>query len=343
MEVKVTIQDNNTGILYDVSNSLDNFDITFKRRGTATRMSGLFHNTQNINIGKGSKVYVYVDGELFFAGYYFEDNFDRWKDTNFVCYDQLRYLKSNDSFIFKGQTATQVIDYICKYLGLKTGLMENTGYSIPYMIETNRSFLDIIYKALDLTLVTTGNLYIFRDDAGLLTLTQANKIYAHKQLKYGENILDYNYTGTIDQDTYNYVKYVFDEEGEAIGNVKTAREKDIIAKDDNTIKKWGMLQAYEKVNEDFNSAQIQEMAKNTLLYYNRELRTIEFDAIGDKSVKAGTNLYIDMGEEIIAGQQMKGYQLVDEVKHKFENQKHTMHVKTRELTTLSGWTNSWRQ
>lgn len=118
----------------------------------------------------GGMVAARRDGETFFQGYVFKVSSGEGEELNLTVYDQLRYLKYKESYVFEGQRADQILAQIAADFKLKTGDLPNTGYVIPRLVEDGTSLLDIILKALDLTLVHGGQMFYLWDDCGALRL-----------------------------------------------------------------------------------------------------------------------------------------------------------------------------
>lgn len=97
---------------------------------------------------------------------------------------------------------------------LSVGTLENTGYVIASRVEDNTSLFDIVENALDLTLQNKKEMFVLYDDFGKLTLKNiANMkvgsagLYLMVDEETGEN---YEYSSSIDTDTYNKVKLIYD-------------------------------------------------------------------------------------------------------------------------------------
>lgn len=257
-----------------------------------------------------------------FHGYVFTKEKDRWGKFHVVCYDQLRYLKAHSSYVFQGATATEVIQQIAREFQLKTGKLADTEYRISAtLIQQNKSLLDIIYYGLQQTQVNTGKLYIFYDDCGALTLTEAKDMYADIILGNQSLVTDYKYKTDIDADTYNKIKLVQP-------NRKTGKGEVYIAQDSKNMDAWGVLQKYEVVEHNLNPDQIQEQAKVRLAYYNRVLRTLKLEnCLGVLGLRAGHMVLIDMPD--LGDISLSKRLLLDSVEHHFESDKHTMNVGMR--------------
>ena len=74
-------------------------------------------------------------------------------------------------------------------------------------------------------------------------------------------------------------------------NSETGKADVYLHEDTETIKKWGLLQYYDEVDENMNEAQIDQLCQTYLAYYNRVLQTVSFEAVGVKENPAPVRLY----------------------------------------------------
>jgi hypothetical protein len=99
------------------------------------------------------------------------------------------------------------------------------------------------------------------------------------------------------------------------------------ASDPQKIKSWGLLRHFEKVDTPSNG---QAKADALLKLYSRKTRELKVSgAFGDVTVRGGTLIPVklDLGDI-----QANNFMLVEKVKHKFENDHHTM-----DLTLEGAW------
>lgn len=94
--------------------------------------------------------------------------------ASITAYDQLWNLQQNQRrFLYKDSTATEVYKRIIEDNELRTVVdshIMDTEYKIPYRIENNTTYLDMIKNALQLTYENTGNKFFVWDDFGNLCL-----------------------------------------------------------------------------------------------------------------------------------------------------------------------------
>ncbi|MEC0233603.1 hypothetical protein P4H71_04435 [Paenibacillus kribbensis] len=277
---------------------------------------GIYQN-KKFKVQNGDIVRITKGKYKIFYGYVFSVEQSEKSDMKITAYDQIRYLNANDTYVFKNLTAGAVIKRIAEDFKLKTGMIADTGYKIPAMVEDNQKLLDIIYKAIDQTLMSTGTIYVFYDDFGALALKRAADMLVSVSVGDGSLMTGYALKKSIDSETYNYVKLVQD-------NKESGKRDAYVYQDGNNIKKWGKLQLYDKVDEKMNAAQIKQKAQNLLTLHNRESKSLSIDAMGDLSIRAGC--YVPV---FVADLKVSQVYLVDSCTHKFSGLEHTMSLELK--------------
>ncbi len=222
---------------------------------------------------------------------------------------------------------SQIIQQIAADFGLTVGALADTGYVFPCLIKEDESCLDIIFDALSQTIIQTGKIFLFYDNAGSLTLIEAKDLFTPTLIGDGSLATDYTYKRDIDSDTYNRIKL-------AKKNEQTGRTDVYIHEDTETIKKWGLLQYYSVINENLNEAQIDEMCAKYLTFYNRVLQTITIEAMGVPEIRAGSIVPVKIGA--VGDLAVSRLLLAEKVTHRFEGGGHTMSIEVKSFEQLGG-------
>ena len=102
-----------------------------------------------------------------------------------------------------------------------------------------------------------------------------------------------------------------------------------VAEDSATIVQWGLLQLYQQVDGDLNTAQMTAQAQTTLAFYNRRLRTLKVQSLGVVGLRAGQ--MIRMKVDGLGDINLDQYVLLEKVTHTWENDVHTMEFETLEI------------
>lgn len=296
----------------------DGVKLTLKRRSSPAKLEFSVLKDSVLDFEEGSPVGLIVDGVKMFSGFVFTIKRTRDSIIDVTAYDQLRYLKNKDYYKYKGKTATQVVQMIASDFNLKTGTLEDTGYTIPSRTEDNSSLFDIIENALDITLTNSKKMFVLYDDYGSLTLKNIENMKLDSCLIYDESAQNFEYTSSIDEETYNQVKITEEDDD---GNRKI-----YLTKDSSNIQKWGVLQYYDTLSDGENG---QTKADALLQLYNQVTKKLTVkNAFGDPNVRAGCLIptLLDLGDV-----QLKNYMMVDSVTHTFKLDVHTM-----DLTLMGG-------
>ena len=283
------------------------------RKSTPSKLTFKVYRDDELDITEGNVVQFMVDGKQVFYGYVFtiDDNSDR--EMSITAYDQLRYLKNKDSIIYSAKTCTQLLGILGKKYDLEIGKCEDTEYPTARN-EDNATLFDIILNNLDETLMATGTLYVVWDDFGKLRITSIESLVIDDLLLDEETGKSYNYSTSIDKDTYNQVKLTYD-------NKKTGVREVYMAKDSSTQDDWGVLQYYEKVN---SLTGVKEKATKLLNYYNTKSRSMELkDYVGDIRCRAGRSPIVKMK---LRDKTLCNYMLIEKATHTFKDNEHTMNL-----------------
>lgn len=321
MSYKLLIFNSESNTMYDYAPVTQKVEYTTNRNGSAGKLTFSYAQQKPINLTEGAKVQFYVDGQEIFLGFVFVIEQDRWGVVSVTAYDQLRYLKSNASYSFVGKGLGEIIQQIATDMQLQVGTLEDTGYVIPTLTKENTECLDIIDYGLQVTQYNTGKTFVFYDDFGKLSLRESKNMMSDILIGNGSIITDYSYKSDIDSDTYNQVKLVRP-------NKETGQGDTYIFNDNTTIKKWGLLQKYAKVDENLNQAQISQQGNIMMAYYNRVLKTISVDGVGGvPGLKAGAMAMFKIKDvpELSTGL----FLLLDKVKHTFSDGEHAMSVEAK--------------
>lgn len=299
----------------------DGITLEWERTGSAGKLTFTVIKKVDgdpMDFQEGDAVCFYYDKKPIFMGYVFTKKRDREHHIEVTCYDQIRYLKNKYTYVFENKTATQIIQALTKDFNLKTGEMDNTAYVIPAIAEENKSALDIILTVLEETLLNTGNMFTMYDDFGQLKLKDSANMVSNV-LIFEESAENFDYTSSIDSETYNSIVLYYKGENDKI-QVFTASSP-------SSIKQWGTLRYFEEVK---NPTIAQNKANWLLKLYNRKTRELKITgAFGSPDVRGGTLIPVrlNLGDIVT-----NNYMLVQKVTHNFEEDHYTM-----DLTLEGAW------
>ncbi|MDH6430481.1 MULTISPECIES: hypothetical protein [unclassified Paenibacillus] len=307
---------NKEGNLWDISGIVSDISWKTARSGKPSTLeltlvdSGIYQ-LPKFGISNGDIIQFSKDNVDVFYGFVFSIDTGSDQEIKLTAYDQIRYLLGNGSYVLQDVTASDVIKKITTDYGLKTGVLEETEYRIPSLIEDDKKLLDIIMGAIGSELQYKGRLMAFYDDFGKLTLRKPDSMLLNLVLGAGHYLYDYSLKKSIDDDTYNTIFLYKDNEASGKRDFYPVSDKD-------NVKRWGILHLYQKADDKANAAQIQEKANNLLKMHNREKLSLSVKAIGDMRVRAGNFIYVLLDE--FETQLF----LVDQCSHKISGGEHTM-------------------
>lgn len=326
MKIQLLIN-NSKGIFNITPFIVDKITLTTQRKNSASTLDFKFardlvmQNNLSIAIDEGNAVELTVNENKIYKGFVFQKTRNKDQIISIKCYDQLRYLQNKQSYTFVDKKANDIIKSIASDFGLITGHIQDTGYILPPLNIDNQRLLDTIMKALDLTSYNQNELYIFYDDVGKLTLRKVKDMYTTYLFTSETNITNFNYTATIDDNVYNQVKLYKD-------NEKTGKREIYLAKDNENIGKWGVLQYYEKLDENLNEAQAKKLAKDILKLKNKvsEILSIDVQNIDNslklEKLRAGNYVYVFI--KALASGDFSKTCLIEKCTHTFSDNEHNI-------------------
>ena len=308
MSQQLLIQNRNT--VYEPV-AQDEITWTTERKGAAGKLEFKIIKDNIINFEEGNPVAFKVDNTNLFYGFVFKKKRDKTQIITTTAYDQLRYLKNKDTKTYTNKRADELVKMIANEYQLNVGILENTGYVIAKKAESNQELFDMILNALDETIRNRKEMYVLYDDFGKLCLKNLERMKVGLVIdeETGEN---FDYESSIDSDTYDQIKLIYD-------NSETGKREVYIAKDSSNIEKWGVLQYFDTIDEKTNGA---VKAKALLDLYNQKTRSLEIkNALGDVRVRGGSLVIVqlDLGDV-----KLQNFMLVEKAKHKFKNGEHFM-------------------
>lgn len=287
-----------------------------ERKGKAGSLTFKVVKDSTINFTEGDAVRLKADGKNIFYGFVFQKKRDKEGIITVTAYDQLRYLKNKDTYVYSNKTASEVVQMLAKDFNLQCGTLEDTKFKIESRVEDNQTLFDIIQNALDLTLQNKKEMYVLYDDFGKLTLKNIGnmKVGILIDEDTGEN---FDYSSSIDGETYNKIKLVYE-------NEESGKREIYIAQDSSHINQWGVLQYFETIDEKTNG---KAKADALLSLYNQKTRKLTIKgAFGDVRVKAGTLVAVSLNlGDIVAN----SFLLVEQAKHSFSESFYTMDLTLR--------------
>jgi hypothetical protein len=154
------------------------------------------------------------------------------------------------------------------------------------------------------------------DDFGKIALKSLENMQLNTLIdeETGQN---YDYKSSIDEQTYNKIKLVYDNEDSG--------QRDVyIAQDSEHMNDWGVLQYYDTLQEGENG---QAKVDALLELYNSKTRKLTIrNAFGDIRVRAGSMVVVILD---LVDVKLKNLMLVESCTHTFNLDEHWMELKLR--------------
>ncbi len=289
----------------------DDLKVVWERKGTPGKITFKAKYEKGFKVEEGNAVAVYINDKKFFYGFVFTRNMDKNNIVSYTAYDQLRYFKNKDTFIYKQKTASEVIKLIGSRFSLNCGRLVDTKYKMS-AVEDNAELFTIIQNALDETLMTKGTLFVLYDECGKIRLSNVSDMKVNSCLIDDETAENYTYKTSIDGETYNQIKLVYENKDKGTYDL-------YVAKSSNSINKWGVLQYLEKIDDpDVGKLKSQAYLK----LYNKKTKNLTISGIiGNTSVRAGSLIPVVL---TLIDIKIATYMLVEKVTHTFKNNQYTM-------------------
>lgn len=286
--------------------------LELSRKGMPGKLTFRALQDETVWFEEGDPVKFTVDGRDVFYGFIFSKAFSGSTHDllEITAYDQLRYFKNKDTYAFTGKRADEILRMIAGDFGLCTGQIDNTGYSIPSLVEEDSTLFDIVQSALDETVAATGRMYVLYDDVGALCLRDIEKMKLPILLD-ADSVGNLSYSGSIDN-SYNQIKLTHRDGTSGARSV-------YIARDSGSISRWGLLQYTDTVE---NAANGGAKADALLSLYNRKTRRLSLsDVQGDLRIRGGSSVICAFPMGDLA---LQNYLVVEKVVHTIKNNEHTM-------------------
>lgn len=315
MKIDLTIQNGST-IYYPIIE--EGITLDLDRKGAPGKLKFSCVKDDTLSFQEGNAVKLTVNGTDMFYGFVFTKSRSGKSPylIEVTAYDQLRYFKNKDTYVYANKKANEVIKMIAEDFGLSVGTLEDTGHIIASRTEDNATLFDIAQNALDETLQAKTQLYVLYDNVGKLTLQNIENMKLNLLID-ADTIGDYSYSSTIDSQTYNQIKITFE-------NKEAGKREIFIAKDSANINSWGLLQYTDTVELSTSGS---AKAEALLKLYNTKTRSLSIsDALGDVRVRAGSSVIVKLG---LGDINVQSYLLVERVTHKFKQNQHLMDLKLR--------------
>ncbi len=276
--------------MYDISEIVSNPKWT---TGTSSQ-PGKFEFSVNVDevvfIRSGDIIEAKSEGKTFFKGKVFIRRKSKSMMWQIVAYDNLRYLKNEDTLVFGASSAANRFKTICETQGLKYKILDQVPYNCPAAVMDNKTYFSMLEDSLEDTRINYGGMrYGLRDNAGTLEFFSFNRMITKLVIGDKSLLTDYDYEVSIDESA-NSIKVIREDSEKKTREVYTASHS-------GNMEKWGRLQIVETVNDaDLNSSQLQQQANSLLRENNKEFKSLGIESVGTLEIQAGKRFILRLSD-----------------------------------------------
>lgn len=323
MKYELVVKNPVLGVTYDISNIFEEIRNETRISDYPGKLEFSFHDNPDVQITNGNTVYLSIDNTKIFYGFVFNVEVNEDNLVKVTAYDCMRYFKNTDFLIIQEGstdegtplgTIYEVVQTCCRRNGLIADkIIDDSDSDVaktrltPYIFNGN-TYFEIIEHCVNEMLVRKGTWYFVRavrnqldhveirnirhlnDDEPVIIITDDEKL-----------IRKYTYKRSIDEDTYNQIRYTKEvEEGE--GDNKITKRYHYMISNQASINEWGTLQYFENLNDSsLTKEQIEERAAMMLKLKNRETQSFKITIDGSKYAFAGAPVYVKISNLIPYG------------------------------------------
>ena len=245
------------------------------------------------------------DKKKVFYGYAFKYEVKGDRTISVTCYDKLRYLKNQDSIVFKTNTIADRFNEVCSRAKISHSVKNSPSHKVAAEICDGKSYFDMLKSAIDKTYRATNHMYFVMANYDKVELRRA----PYKKLKIivdtRTTVTDYDYSVDIDN-TANVVKVAQKNKKKSQTESATAKGKgkgkksasstketpantsfSFASASGKSVQQWGRLQVIVNKKNKANHAQMQDQAKNTLKLKNVANKKLSITTKGNLDLVAG--------------------------------------------------------
>lgn len=290
---------NPKGTGYDLSKNVKNIKWTTDVNLSAGELTfDLIEEDENKLIPYTGDIITFRwDKQKVFYGYVFKYSFKGDGTISVVCYDKTRYLKNQDSIVFKTNTVADRFNEVCSRAGISHAVKNSPSHKVAAEICDGKSYFEMLKSAINKTYKATGDMYFIAANYDQVELRKA----PYKKLKIiadtRTTITDFTYSVDI-ENTANVVRIVQKDKKKSQNSSATAKGKSGKENPNNTsfsfetaqgksVEQWGKLQIVKAKKEKANKAQMLAEAKSLLKVKNVANKQLTLTTKGNVDLTAG--------------------------------------------------------
>lgn len=288
------------------------------RRKTVGTLKFTVLKDEALNFHEGNPVAFRYNGKIIFTGFVFAKERSDNRLIKVTAYDFLRYFKNKDTYVYTNKTASNLIRMLASDMSIPVGKLADTKCVIASGVEENKELFEIAQNAIDTTLQATGVDHVLYADENGLNLQPLGAMKLDMLID-EETAETFSYSTSIDSETYNRIKLVYEDKD-------SGKREVYVTQDSSSQARWGILQFFEVLQDKANAKQ---KADVYLKMYNRKRRKLTVKNIrGESIARAGSVIPVQL---YLGDLSVANYMIVETAKHTFNESSHLM-----DLTLVGG-------
>lgn len=305
-----SLTDNNEKKIFDISDLVSGIQYSTFLEGQPSKLTFTLQKDPSgkLSIHNGSKIQFRRDGKGIFLGYVFNMGTDATETYKITAYDQMRYLKNEDTRLVANISVGDLFKKICDEFQLKNNkLVVPCNFVCPKKVYEGQTLFSILNDQIQKANIDANKegtsakdrkYYFLRDNFGTLELNEISQLKSDVLLGEASLLSSYQFEISTDKNTYNQIKLVkkYNDKDEKGKKIKGGEQHIVpyVVKDSGTQKVWGILQKVINVDENMNKGEITDLGKKYLKQMNRETRTLKLSALGVDGITSGVGIKVDI-------------------------------------------------
>lgn len=256
----------------------------------------------------GDEVRFWWNKKKTFLGRIFDIKYTSDEKFEVKAYDNLRYLKNEDSLIFKASSLSQRFTQVCKLANVPHKIRTGSSEKLKPVVNDGKTYFDMLKASIKETHEHTSIPYFLACSYGTIELRKAP--YVKNKIVIGDksSLEAFTFEKSIDN-SYNVIRVVKSDEKSKKKVTKTAKVKKSAAQaaaqkvantkltkatnSGNTLDRWGTLSKVISVSgKKYNLARMKQKAANNLKIYNKQTYSLSLTCTGNQVLKAGNSVYV---------------------------------------------------
>ena len=294
---------NGKGTTYDLRQVAANIKWTTDLNFSAGELTfDLIQNAHPIIPYTGDIITFCWEHHKVFYGYVFKYEVKEDNTISVTCYDKSRYLKNQDSIVWKSGTIADRFNNVCKRASIKHKVVNKPTHKVAAEVCDGKTYFDMIKSAITKTRTATKHMYYVYCNYDVVELRRA----PYKKLKIiiGSKSAMTGFSYAVDiNNTANIVKVIQKDTKKSQSKSATAKQDDpkrtsfksTSAKGKST-EQWGKLQVTVNKKNKANHAQMVKQAKDELRKKNRANKELTIDCIGNIDLVAGNAVNVKIND-----------------------------------------------